>query len=138
MAHGLPHARSEELPEVAIHRSPGRERRRRWQVAPLAPGPHHLEQAVEQAPQVRRARSTARLRWREERFEQTVLIIAQGLAAAEVSNQHTVLGCPHRRLPSEGLSPQTPAAAIPHCRSNGEADRSKRALRAPNKTSVRQ
>src|SRR5512135_1364252 len=102
MAHGLPHARSEELLEVAIHRSPGRERRRRWQVAPLAPGPHHVEQAVAHAPQVRRARSTARLRWREERFEQTVSIIAQGWAAAEVSNQHTVLGCPLKWTPDLG------------------------------------
>src|SRR5512135_2708331 len=104
MAYALPHPCHEELPKVAIHGRPGRESRRRWQVTPLAPGPHDIEQTVQQPPHVGRSRSTARLWRRDQRFEQTVLIIAQGLTAAEVSNQRAVLGRPHRSLRKEGIS----------------------------------
>jgi len=72
---------------------------------PLAPGPHEVEQAVEQPPHVRRPRSTARLRRRDERFDQVVLGVAQGLATPQVSDQGAFLGRPHRRSPSKGLLP---------------------------------
>jgi hypothetical protein len=77
-------------------------------MTPLAPGPHDIEQAVEQPPYVRRPRSAARLRRRDERFEQVVLVIAQSLATPQVSNQGAVLGRPHRRSPSKGLLPKRP------------------------------
>ncbi len=77
-------------------------------MAPLAPGPHDIEQAVEHLAQVRRPWSAARLRRREERFGQAVLLITQGLAAPEVANQGAFLGRPHRRSPSRGLLPKRP------------------------------
>ncbi len=77
-------------------------------MTPLAPGPHDIEQAVEHPPHVRRPGSAARLRRRDERFGQAVLLIAQGLAAPDVSNQGAFLGRPHRRPPSKGLLPKRP------------------------------
>jgi hypothetical protein len=72
---------------------------------PLAPGPHDIEQAVEHPPQVRRPGPAARLGRRDERLDRAVLLIAQGLAAPDLSHQGAFLGRPHRRSPSGG-SPQ--------------------------------
>ena len=129
MAHGLPHARCEEVTEIPVDGPPGWKRRGRWQVPPLAPRAHDIEQAVEHPPHVRRPWSAARLRRREEWFDQAVLLIAQGLAAPEVSNQGAFLGRPHRRSPSEGLPPETATGRNPRGRSTGDTNLFKRALR---------
>src|SRR4051812_35409437 len=104
MAQALPDARLDEVTEVAVHRPPWRERRRRRQVTPLAAGPHHAEQTVEHPPHVRRPRPTARFRWRDQRHEQTVLIVAQGLPAAKGANHGAVFRGPHRRPPESSFT----------------------------------
>src|SRR5512135_3852676 len=108
IAPGLPHPGLDERPKVAVHRPPRRKGGRRRQVTPWAPSSDDVPQAVEPLPHVCRGRPAARLRRRDQRFEYTELIIAQGLAAAKVSHQSAVLGCPHRRLPSKRLSPPLP------------------------------
>ena len=67
-------------------------------MAPLTPSAHDIEQAVQRSPHIGGPGPTARFRWWDERLDQAVLIIAQGLTAAKVPNQHSILGCPHRSL----------------------------------------
>ena len=55
-------------------------------MAPLTPGAHDIEQAVQHPPHIGGPGSTAQLRRRDERLDQAVLIIAQGLAGAKVPN----------------------------------------------------
>lgn len=52
VAQVLPHAGFQEGAEVAVDRRPGRKGRRGRQVAPLAAGPHHVEQDVQEATHV--------------------------------------------------------------------------------------
>src|SRR3954469_3844716 len=113
MAHALPDARLDEVTKVAVHRPPRRERRRRRQVTPLASGPHHVEQTIEHTPHVRRAWPTARFRWRDQRDEQAVVIIAQGLPAAKVANHGAVFRGPHRRLPESSFTSCNSSPAPP-------------------------
>jgi hypothetical protein len=74
-------------------------------VAPLTPSAHDIEQAVQHPPHVSRARPTAGFRRRDERLDQAVLIIAQGLTGTKVPNQRTILGRPHPSLQNEHLYP---------------------------------
>ncbi len=97
VAHALPYARAEERAEVAVHRRPGQERRRRWQVPPLAAGTQQVEQAVQQVPHVRRPRATAGLGRRDQRLHQPSLVVRQPLARPVIANQRTVFRRPHRR-----------------------------------------
>ena len=57
-------------------------------MAPLTPGSHDIEQAVQHLPHIGGPGPTARFRWRDERLDQAVLIIAQGLAGAKVPLTH--------------------------------------------------
>jgi len=104
MADGFPDPGVQKGPKVAVDRLPRRERRRRWNVAPLAPGAHDIEQTVQHAPHVGRPGPTTGLRRRDERLDQTILIIAQGLTGAKISNQCAIFGRPHRSLQKEGVS----------------------------------
>jgi hypothetical protein len=62
---------------------------------PLAAGPHEVEQPVQQAPHVGRPRMASGLGSRNERFEQAVLLVAQGLTGPVIPNQRAGLGRPH-------------------------------------------
>ena len=61
-------------------------------MAPLTPGAHDIEQTVEHLPHISRPRPAAAFRRWDERLDQAVLIIAQGLAGAKVPNQNSILG----------------------------------------------
>jgi site-specific DNA recombinase len=98
MTHGLPHARVQEGAEVAIHRRPRQERGRRRQVPPLAAGAQHVEQAIQHAPHVRRARAPSGLGRRDQGPQQPPLVVRQRLARPIVSDQRAILGCPHGTL----------------------------------------
>jgi hypothetical protein len=98
-------------------------------MAPPAPGPHDIEQTVEHPPHVRRPWPAARLRRRDERLDQAVLRIAQGLAAPQVAHRGAVLGRPQRRSPSRDLPPRTTIGQTRHRCSAGNTDLFKRALR---------
>ena len=74
-------------------------------MAPLTPSAYDVEQAVQRSPHIGGPRPTARFRRRDERLDQAVLIIAQGLTRAKVPNQHSILGCPHRGLQNGHLCP---------------------------------
>ena len=64
-------------------------------MAPLATGPHEIEQAVQQAAHVCGPRPTSRLGGRNERFDQAILIIAQSLAGSKVADPSAIRGRPH-------------------------------------------
>ena len=53
-------------------------------MAPLTPSAHDIEQAVQHLPHIGGPRPTARFRRWDERLDQAVLIIAQGLTGAKV------------------------------------------------------
>jgi hypothetical protein len=74
-------------------------------VAPLTPGAHDIEQAIQHPPHIGGPRPTAGFRRWDERLDQAVLIIAQGLTGAKVPNQRSILGCPHRGLQNGHLCP---------------------------------
>ena len=61
-------------------------------MAPLTPRAHDIEQAVQHSPHIGGPRPTAGFRRWDERLDQAVLIIAQGLTRAKVPNQHSILG----------------------------------------------
>jgi len=105
MAQALPYPGLQKSAEVAVNRLPGREGGRRRQVAPLAAGAHDVEQAVQEAPHVGRTRPPAGLGRRDQRFEQPILVIAQGLAGTVTANQPAVLGRPHQRPPEREHDP---------------------------------
>ncbi len=69
-----------------------------WQVPPLAAGAQHVEQAVQHAPHVRRARAPSGLGRRNQRLQQPPLVIRQRLASPIVPNQRAILRRPHARL----------------------------------------
>ena len=73
-------------------------------MAPLASGAHDIEQTVQHAPHVGRPGPPAGLGRREERLDPAVLVIAQGLTGAKVSNQCAIFGRPHHSL-QNGKSP---------------------------------
>jgi hypothetical protein len=82
-------------------------------MAPLAAGAHDVEQAVQQASQIRGSRPTSQFRRRDQRFEQAILIIAERLAGPEVPHQRTILGCPHGGLQKgQSLSEQPTSASF--------------------------
>ena len=62
---------------------------------PLAAGPHEVEQPIQQAPHVGRSRMASGLGGWDKRFEQAVLLVAQGLTGPVVPNQRASLGRPH-------------------------------------------
>jgi len=74
-------------------------------MAPLTSSAHDIEQAVQHPPHIGGPRPTARFRRWDERLDQAVLIIAQGLTGAKVPNQHSILACPHRGLQNGHLCP---------------------------------
>ena len=86
MADGLPHPGIQEAAEIAVHCRPWRKTGRRWQVAPLATSAHDVEQAIQHEPHVRRAGASAGLRRWEEWLDQAILVIAQRLTGAKISN----------------------------------------------------
>jgi hypothetical protein len=112
MAHRLPDTGLVEGPEIAIHRLPRREGRRGWQVAPLTPGTDNIEQAVQHPAHVRGPGPATRLGRRNERFDQAVLVIAERLTTAKVSNLRTILGRPHRGLQKVNSPSRTDRAEI--------------------------
>src|SRR4051794_37121001 len=95
VADALPHPRVREGPHVAVHGAPRREGRGRRQVAPLAAGAHEIEQAVQHPPHVGGARPAPGLGRRDQRHEEGVLLVAQGLPGAEVADEGPALRCPH-------------------------------------------
>ena len=74
-------------------------------MAPLTPSAHDIEQAVQHSPHIGGPRPTAGFRRWDERLDQAVLIIAQGLTGAVVPNQRSILRCPHRGLQNGHLCP---------------------------------
>ena len=74
-------------------------------MAPLTSSAHDIEQAVQHLPHIGGPRPTTRFRRWDERLDQAVLIIAQGLTGTIVPNQHSILGCPHRGLQNGHLCP---------------------------------
>ena len=73
-------------------------------MAPLTPSAHDIEQAVQHLPHIGGPRPTAGFRRWDERLDQAILIIAQGLTRAKVPNQHSILRGPHRGLQNGQLS----------------------------------
>jgi hypothetical protein len=74
-------------------------------MAPLAPGAHDVEQTVQHAPHVGRPGTPAGLGRRNERLDQAILVIAEGLTGTKVSNPCTIRGRPHRSLQKGEVSP---------------------------------
>ena len=74
-------------------------------MAPLTSSAHDIEQAVQHLPHISRLRPAAAFRRWDERLDQVVLIIAQGLTGAKVPHQRTILGCPHPSLQNGHLCP---------------------------------
>ena len=94
----------------AVHRPPGRESGRGRQVAPLAAGAHEVEQAVQHPPHVGRARpAVRRLGGRDDRGQQGVLLVAEGLPGTEIADQRPA-GSPLStwRASRKGCSPPEP------------------------------
>jgi hypothetical protein len=56
-------------------------------MAPLTPSAHDIEQAVQHSPHIGGPRPTAGFRRWDERLDQAVLIIAQGLTGAKTSTR---------------------------------------------------
>jgi hypothetical protein len=67
-------ARGQEQAEVAVDGRPRQERRRRWQVPPLAAGAQEVEQAVRQPAHVGRPRTASGLGGRDQRLQQAELV----------------------------------------------------------------
>ena len=82
-------------------------------MAPLTAGAHDIEQAVQHLPHIGRPGPSAGFRRRDERLDQAVLIIAQRLTGAKVSNQRTIQAStsqpPSRKLPT--TPPNGPGSA---------------------------
>src|SRR5512144_2238677 len=97
------------------HSLPGREQRRWREMAPLATGPHEVEQPIENPPYVGGARPTTRLDRQDPRLDQAVLIITQGLAGSAIPDPCPILLRPQSPLRKGKLSLGTPANPIP-CR----------------------
>ena len=98
VADALPHAVLEEGAHIPVHGAPGREGRRRRQVAPLAAGAHEVEQAVQQVPHVYAPRPPSVLGGRDQRLQEAELVIRKRLAGAEIPNQRAISGRPHGGL----------------------------------------
>lgn len=98
---------------------------------PLAAGVHHIEQAIQHAPHVRRPGATAELGGRDERFDQIELVVAERLTRVEISNQGAVFGRPHRQPPAGNSSLPTAHPAT-SCDPSGRGQLSKRGLTTPH------
>jgi len=96
-------------------------------VAPLATGAHEIEQAVEQAAHVCGPRPPAGLSWRNERFDQAILVIAQSLARSKVADPSAIRGRPHCGLQTGKGSGGTLSTALV-ARQTNQHTLSKRAL----------
>src|SRR3954452_17638723 len=105
MTHGFPDPGGQEQAQVTVDRLPRRECRGRRHMAPLAPGAHAVEQTVQQAPDVGGPGTPAGLARRNERLDQAILVIAEGLTGTNVSNPCTICGRPHRSLQKGEISP---------------------------------
>jgi len=70
---------------------------------PLAASAHDIEQPVQHASCVGRAGATSGLGSRDERFQQAILIIAQGLTGPIVPDQRAILRRPHGDLQAGNL-----------------------------------
>ena len=97
-------------------------------MAPLATGAHEIEQAVEQAAHVCGPRPPAGLSWRNERFDQAILVIAQSLARSKVADPSAIRGRPHCGLQTGKGSGGTLSTALV-ARQTNQHTLSKRALR---------
>src|SRR5687768_7172313 len=127
MADGLPHPSLQESSEIAIDCLPRRKSWRRWRMAPPTPSAHNMEQAVQHLPHIGGPRPTAGFRRWDERLDQAVLIIAQGLTGAKVPNQHSIPRVSTSRPPEWASLPfQTATDVAVHPRSMGLAALSKR------------
>jgi len=104
-------------------------------VAPLATGAHEIEQAVEQAAHVCGPRPPAGLSWRNERFDQAILVIAQSLARSKVADPSAIRGRPHCGLQTGKGSGGTLSTALV-ARQTNQHTLSKRALREAAYTKV--
>lgn len=113
MTKGFPDPGGQEQAEVAVNRLPRRKGRGRRQVAPLATGPHDVEQAVQHLPHVGRPGPPTGFCRRDERLDHAVLVIAQGLTSAEITDPGTFLGRPHRCLRKKGNTSLLTAAVQP-------------------------
>ena len=96
-------------------------------MAPLATGAHEIEQAVEQAAHVCGPRPPAGLSWRNERFDQAILVIAQSLARSKVADPSAIRGRPHCGLQTGKGSGGTLSTALV-ARQTNQHTLSKRAL----------
>ena len=105
-------------------------------MAPLATGAHEIEQAVEQAAHVCGPRPPAGLSWRNERFDQAILVIAQSLARSKVADPSAIRGRPHCGLQTGKGSGGTLSTALV-ARQTNQHTLSKRALRALAETMPR-
>lgn len=99
-------------------------------MAPLATGAHEIEQAVEQAAHVCGPRPPAGLSWRNERFDQAILVIAQSLARSKVADPSAIRGRPHCGLQTGKGSGGTLSTALV-ARQTNQHTLSKRALSFP-------
>src|SRR3954469_1623018 len=106
MADRLPHACVFERAHVLVHRPPGREGRGWRQMAPLAAGSHKVEEAIQPPAHVGIGWATAGLGGWDQGREQGVLLVAECLPGAEVTDEGPVLRCPH------GVPPRR-AATLP-------------------------
>ena len=80
-------------------------------MAPLTARAQEVEQPVEPPPHVGGPRPpAARLGRGDQRLDEAILLIAQRLAGAEVADQRTVLGCPHRGAASRERNRPLPTA----------------------------
>src|SRR5512147_1466709 len=112
---GLPAPSGHESPQISVHSLPGREQRRWREMAPLATGPHEVEQPIENPPYVGGARPTTRLGRQDPRLDQAVLVITQGLAGSAIPDPCPILLRPQSPLrkensPSERLPTPSRAA----------------------------
>ena len=70
---------------------------------PLTAGAHKVEQPVQQASQVGRARAASGFGGRDERLQHAELVITHGLARPIVPDQHALLRRPHSDLQAGNL-----------------------------------
>src|SRR5689334_2225833 len=113
MTDGFPDPGGQEQAEVTVDRLPRRECRGRRQVAPLAPRAHDVEQTVQHAPHIGGPGSPAGLGRGNERLDQAILVVAEGLTGAKVSNPCTIRGRPHRSLQKGEVSPSEQPSTRP-------------------------
>src|SRR5689334_23132793 len=138
MTDGFPDPGGQEQAEVTVDRLPRRECRGRRQVAPLAPRAHDVEQTVQHAPHIGGPGSPAGLGRGNERLDQAILVVAEGLTGAKVSNPCTIRGRPHRSLQKGEVSPSEQPSTRPFTLAQRRvAALSKRAVRFSYSSQIR-